>query len=218
MTDRRPRTPSTPYPELFPDRELTRDERAAHDEDPRPGSCFSPHTGESHLVTQSDTDILIRVELWSQAPESARALFEKLIGVPRWRPGSITDPLVPTTYQRGGIDTDPFVRLLAYRAWGDRDRTWFSHRGVRAGDLVAAAGNGPRSTIRVACAWSGETVLGTAAADARPGELVEVVPAVAPPPESPESRDPPEARASPGTRFRVADRPRAEPRDRTTPR
>lgn len=28
------------------------------------------------------------------------------------------------TGQRGGIHSDPLVRLLAFRAWGDRDRAW----------------------------------------------------------------------------------------------
>ena len=38
---------------------------------------------------------------------------------------------VCATRQRGGIDSDPMVRLLAYRAWGDRDRTWFERRSER---------------------------------------------------------------------------------------
>ncbi|HET7504300.1 MAG TPA: hypothetical protein VFK02_24935 [Kofleriaceae bacterium] len=164
-----------PYPELFPERDLTREERAAHDDDPRPGSCFAPLTGVSHMVSQSDTDLLIRVELWSHAPGSARSMFEELMGIPRWRPGAITDPMVPTTYQRGGIDSDPFVRLLAYRAWGNRDRRWFDERGVRAGDLVAQILDAGRRGTWVARARPGEPVIGEVVAAARPGELVEIV-------------------------------------------
>ncbi|HEU4728474.1 MAG TPA: hypothetical protein VFT22_11305 [Kofleriaceae bacterium] len=202
MKDRDFGSPGTPFPELFPARDLTSEERAAHDEDPRPGSCFTPRTGVSRRVSQSDTDLLIRVELWSRAPASARAMFEELMGIPRWRPGAITDPMVPTTYQRGGIDSDPFVRLLAYRAWGNRDRGWFEERGVRSGELVAAVDGGLRG-FWVACAWPGETVIGRAASDAWPGELVEI----AKRPGAPRDGE-----------IRVADRLRVEPRGQSTTR
>jgi hypothetical protein len=202
MSDHHTRTANTPHRDLFPDHDLTPDERAAHDEDPRPGSCFGPGGGDSYLLTQSDTDILIRVELWSQAPHSARAQFEALIGTPRWRPGCVTDPLVPTTYQRGGVDSDPLVRLLAYRAWGNRDRTWFAERGVRSGESLTGIGRDVRGEIEVALAWPGESVLGRAVADARAGELVEVVKTGA----VPKPR-----RAYDPERFRVTDRLRVEP-------
>ena len=58
MTDPRTREPQLPYRDLFPDHDLTPDERAAHDEDPRSGSCFGPDTGDSYLLSQADTDIL----------------------------------------------------------------------------------------------------------------------------------------------------------------
>jgi hypothetical protein len=174
MTDPRIRSSTPPYRDLFPDHDLTPDERAAHDEDPQSGSCFGPDGADSYLISQSDTDILIRVELWSQASPDARAQLEALIGVPRWRPGWITDPMVPTTYQRGGIDSDPLVRMLAYRAWGDRDRRWFEDHGVRSGDIVAATGRDRRGSIKVALAWNAEARFGRAMADAHPGEIVEV--------------------------------------------
>ena len=174
MTDPRTRQPPPLYRDLFPDHDLTPDERAAHDEDPRSGSCFGTDGADSYLISQGDTDILIRVELWSRASPTARGQLEELIGVPRWRPGCITDPMVPTTYQRGGIDSDPLVRMLAYRAWGDRDRRWFEDHGVRNGDIVAAAGRDRHGSIKVAVAWNAEPVFGRAMADARAGEIVEI--------------------------------------------
>jgi hypothetical protein len=123
------------------------------------------------------------------------------MGIPRWRPGCVTDPMIPTTYQRGGIDSDPLVRLLAYRAWRDRDRRWFTDRGVRSGDLVAATRR-DLDTAAVALAWQGEPVLGRAVADARPGELVQV---------ARDATAAPAPRGAAAERFRVTDRLRAEP-------
>ena len=81
-------------------------------------------------------------------------------------------------YQRGGIDSDPLVRLLAWRAWGDRDRQWFEERGVRKGDAVKMAWEKPGLPgvgMRVSARWSSDTEPdGIALHDARPGEMVKI--------------------------------------------
>jgi hypothetical protein len=46
--------------------------------------------------------------------------------------------------QRGGIHSDPLVRLLAFRAWGDRDRSW------RPRDSARMLGAGARSIVVLA--------------------------------------------------------------------
>ena len=116
---------------LLPDRPLTLEERAAHDEDPRPGVWAGEAGADLRRLTQEETDGLIRSELALEAAAlNERSEVRRMIG------GSgawLVDP--PATRQRGGIDSDPRVRLIAYRAWGDRDRQWFARhwfaRGVR---------------------------------------------------------------------------------------
>jgi hypothetical protein len=114
-------TPPHAHPSLLGDRELTPEERAAHDEDPRPGVWAGEHGADLCKLTQEETDGLIRSELaLNAASKTERADVMRAIG----SSGSwLVDP--PATVQRGGIDSDPLVRLLAYRAWGNRDQRWF---------------------------------------------------------------------------------------------
>ena len=47
------------------------------------------------------------------------------VRLPRLDPHLAPQQYITATRQRGGIDSDPMVRVLAYRAWKDRDRGWF---------------------------------------------------------------------------------------------
>ena len=75
------------------------------------------------------------------------------------------------TRQRGGIASDPLVRLLAFRAWGDRDRHWFEDRGVRKGEDCAVWITAEGWAIAALQPW--EQRSGIASWDARPGEIVD---------------------------------------------
>jgi hypothetical protein len=97
---------------------------------------------------------------------------EQIIGRPRCLMVGVLPNRSPAGQQRGGIDSDPLVRLLAWRAWGDRDRQWFEERGVRKGDEVTRL---PGRAPSIAAAWSGDGVIGIAAHDAQPGEEIRVV-------------------------------------------
>jgi hypothetical protein len=120
-------------PSLLPIRDLTPDERAAHDEDPRPGVWTAELGADLRALTQEQTDVLIRSELVHVAAAAEReevlAAVGGLDGLSSVRVAVAPDLVRDITRQRGGIDSDPLVRLLAYRAWGDRDRRWFELRG-----------------------------------------------------------------------------------------
>lgn len=110
---------------LFPERDLTPEERAAHDEDPRPGWT----TDGAHRLDQQQTDTLIRAELYCfgdlEQYQSEIATRRQLLGEPAFIGLQIGKRQhIAVHEQRGGIDRDPMVRLLAFRAWGDRDRMW----------------------------------------------------------------------------------------------
>lgn len=115
-------------PSLLAARDLTPDERAAHDEDPRPGIWTAELGADLRALTQEQTDALIRSELVHVAAPAERE--EVLAAIGGWGGfGSVCVAIAPDlvrdiTRQRGGIDSDPLVRLLAYRAWGNRDRRW----------------------------------------------------------------------------------------------
>jgi hypothetical protein len=117
-------------PSLLADRPLTDDERVVRDESPRPGTLHGDSARDvvRWMFTQDETDALIRVELLSCVRPSERDVLIRIVSVPRAmmiylmrRDGR----QIVATCQRGGIDTDPLVRVLAFRAWGDRDRWWF---------------------------------------------------------------------------------------------
>jgi hypothetical protein len=162
---------------LLAARELTPEERSARDEDPRPGVWAGQLYWGGCALTQEQSDTLLRAELIACTTSEERAEFARLVHEPLVlrvnQPGS---GVAVAHVQRGGIDSDPLIRLLAYRAWGDRDRRWFEERGVRQGDPVgeSRAAMGSNTMPLVALPWTGDTVLGRAIHDARPGEVVEV--------------------------------------------
>lgn len=184
-------------------------ERAAHDEDPRPGVWAGEPSADLRALTQDETDILIRTELASWLPLSSpeRAEVEQIIGRPRRLMVGVPPNRSPAAQQRGGIDSDPLVRLLAWRAWGDRDRRWFEERGVRKGDKVTRLPGRAQSVV--AAAWSGDGVIGIAAHDAQPGEEIRVVLGVVG--QLPMFAGDYAGPAGPLVAWRVGDRLRAEP-------
>jgi hypothetical protein len=155
-------------------------EREAIDDEPRPGSWFGDGRADGRMLTQGLTDLLIRAELRAATPRTASAAtVAELTGIL----GDMTHLDLGrgrATCQRGGVDSDPLVRLLAFRAWRNRDRRWFEVRGVRKGDPVAMIGGGhaPANTGRpsndVALAQGHELAIGRARHDAQPGSWVEV--------------------------------------------
>jgi hypothetical protein len=139
--------------ELLPTRMMTPEERAAHDEAPRPGAWIGDDEADGRELSQHETDALIRASLLRSAPLAVALQLRALVGegylVQMAVDGGHHDvvssdttqggivgrrmaapkQVVLATHQRGGIDSDPMVRLLAYRAWGDRDRRWFEREG-----------------------------------------------------------------------------------------
>ncbi|MEJ7601256.1 MAG: hypothetical protein WKG01_25350 [Kofleriaceae bacterium] len=116
---------------ILAERQLTDAERDAVADHERPGvwievhfdDPISPHDGRT--LSQHATDLLIVNEVLRREPDHADELrpFLPPRGVPMSWLITLGDG-VTATQQRGGIHSDPLVRLLAYRTWGDRDRTW----------------------------------------------------------------------------------------------
>lgn len=92
---------------------------------------------DEHALTQHETDMLICAELWQRLGVGMlcqQPIYDSILGP--HRVVSITVAYQPDTSstvqtrqvlayeQRGGIHSDPLVRLLAYRTWGERDRIW----------------------------------------------------------------------------------------------
>jgi len=181
---------------------------AARDDTERPGTWYGDEGADGRQLTQDLTDCLIRAELWHTASLGEKQELEGAIGKPRgmFVPGSqVFDGRDTRMWsQRGGIDSDPLVRLLAYRAWGERDRRWFEERGVRKGERVIIHGSGGVfAWTPDLAAWSPNTIR-VALADAWPGQLVEV-----------------KSNTIDGSMIgqnRVGDRLRDEPADRPDPR
>jgi hypothetical protein len=195
---------------LLAERPVTDEERAAVADDPRPGVWAGDPSADLRALTQDQTDALVRRGLFEAMEvrdyETLRELAQ-IIGEPRAThalSNSIPPRPVAIGAQRGGIDSDPVVRLLAYRAWGDRDRRWFELRGVRKGDLVILTRSGSPTAI---AAWPGEEIAGRAEHDARPGEMVEVVGV------DPVTLEPPaDQRRRAYARYPVSDRERVDSR------
>jgi len=103
-------------------------ERAARNEEPRPGVWAGEDGADLRALTQEQTDWLIRHELHqaTQPTDSTRTWPLQLEHRNAHR-------------QRGGIDSHPLVRLLAWRVFGERDRRWFELRGVRKGDRLSSS-------------------------------------------------------------------------------
>ena len=151
------------------DRDPTPEDLEAERDQPRPGVWAGEPGADLRALTQDETDLLIRAELVLTSPRDGR---EQLIRAC----GGIDSIPVPVrrSCQRGGIDSDPLVRVLARRAWGDRDRQWFELRGVRKGEAVGEPRPPSSGVAIVGSPWPGDMVLGDAQHDARPGETVEV--------------------------------------------
>lgn len=168
------------------DRAPTPEDLEAERETPRSGLWAGENGADLRKLTQEETDLLIRHELWVMAKtEEGDAVLaacggsaEVLLGVTLDRDGPIP---VHASRQRGGIDSDPLVRILARRTWGDRDRRWFELRGVRKGEAlrvleVRHVGGRDRDMVGeivVALAQQREFTGGFALGDADPGALVD---------------------------------------------
>jgi hypothetical protein len=154
-------------------RERTPEDLEAERDEPRPGLIAvqrSPRPWDLRALTQAQTDQLIRFELAQMCRDSAEhePIVQAIAGSAAELLLDIATPGAQVSWQRGGIDSDASVRVLARRAWGDRDRAWYERRGVREGDRVSTT---PGASLLVR-AWPGEASDGRALRDARPGELV----------------------------------------------
>lgn len=160
-------------------------EREAIAQPERPGRWYGDYDADARMLTQHETDTLIRLEIWNTRPEQAtdelaKELLDALGGLAVLLPPECTDAagqLRAMLHQRGGIDSDPLVRLLAFRTWGDRDRRWFELRGVRKNEHVTVAeqvGVARPWPGAVARPWPGEIPYAVALDDASPGERVPI--------------------------------------------
>lgn len=131
---------------------------------PRPGVLYRSEWASDVVaatpLTQLQTDGAIRSEVWAMV--SSRLTRDTIrnaaaalsVGTREYESmQELARPFGATViHQRGGIDSDPLVRLLAYRAWGDRDQRWHDMRRPRGdfeidriGDIVGnASGMTPR--------------------------------------------------------------------------
>jgi hypothetical protein len=102
----------------------------AHSEDRRPGTWFGDTDADGRVLTQAETDTLIRAELVSMAQAAERDEVMRLIGEPRSLE-LVLEEIVEApprrleryrtrkrraraTVQRGGIDSDPRARRCAH--------------------------------------------------------------------------------------------------------
>lgn len=112
---------------MLDERELTDAERAAIADEPRPGVWIEQYDfkhftdADGRPLSQHQTDRLIAFELSLVTKGRDMPELERIAG-------ALDDVDLgaqhAATSQRGGIHSDPLVRLLAFRAWGDRDRAW----------------------------------------------------------------------------------------------
>lgn len=142
---------------LLDERDLTAAERAAIADEPRPGVWIEEHDtpadlvgdvlvqrlGDGRTLTQHETDLLVVRELWNDAPHASAQQDALRPAVVAWLKPSmvrLTGDERVAHQQRGGIHSDQLVRLLAYRAWGERDRQWFDT--LHVGQQVFIDANG----------------------------------------------------------------------------
>jgi hypothetical protein len=114
--------------------ELAPDDLDAHADAPRPGTWFGEDCADGRALSQQGTDLLIVAELLARAAEVDRPELLRLAGTPHPIPmilGEGVESLVAFGHvQRGGIHSDPRVRVLAVRCWGQRDRRWPELQGM----------------------------------------------------------------------------------------
>lgn len=186
------------------DRPSTPEDFEAEREAPRSGLWAGEPGADLRRLTQDQTDALIRYELYRYAYVGELADIVSACG---GQPGMLLLEGVPegaiqrAAIQRGGIDSDPLVRILARRAWGDRDRQWFDLRGVRKGDrLIFDRLDQVASDLwGVRNGWHAGAV---ARHDARPGESVAIHYPDATDPEDPVGLGPPRPSALVSDRLR----------------
>lgn len=158
-------------------------ERAAIADRERPGTWFGDAGADGRALTQDQTEALIRAELVRTAPRSERDEVMNAVGRPprfiRFDAKALSTRAHRAGFQRGGIDSDPLVRLLAFRAWSDRDRRWFDDRGIRRGDPLALVHGGHAIEWgyphrQVARATEHDLVVGVADRNASAGTAVDL--------------------------------------------
>lgn len=161
------------------DRDPSPEDFEAEHDAPRQGVWAGEPGADLRLLSQDETDRLIRMELVASA--SAAEVMDVLaatggrVEMPPWPDDDPVRPFHSARMQRGGIDSDPLVRILARRAWGDRDWQWFALRGVRAGDAVGLADwYASGDDARVQRHWPGDSQYGVAVTDANPGQVAQV--------------------------------------------
>lgn len=106
------------------DRDPTPEDREAERDDPRPGVWAGERFADGRRLTQDQTDALIRSELFMRCSIAELDDIVMAVGQPVFFAFMVDGWQRPARVQRGGIDSDPLVRVLARRAWGDRDRRW----------------------------------------------------------------------------------------------
>jgi len=133
-----------PAPPLI-ERDPTPEDLEAERDQPRPGVWGGEQGADFRALTQDQTDALIRAELVLSATAAERDDVIRAVGTPRAvdldahrdiGDGQQVRGIVLAHCQRGGIDSDPLVRVLARRAWRDRDRQWFELRAARVRDAT----------------------------------------------------------------------------------
>lgn len=120
-------------PHLFAERALTKLEAMAQDHAPQPGVWWqSPVDAAGYLegngrqLSQDETDLLIVSELYKTGTRADLELLEQLWGPPivfRDRDKRSSHDIT-ARQQRGGVHSDPLIRIAAVRAFGLRDFQW----------------------------------------------------------------------------------------------
>jgi len=169
-------------PRSLLDRESSDADLVAQRDEPRPGVWAGEDDADLRALTQEQTDYVIGYELYQRTPPAERPEMRAIVGE-LLNPEGHWALKIGSRYahrQRGGIHSEPLVRILAHRAWGDRDRQWFELRGVRKGEAVRVLEvrhTGGRdaywaSELLIAVGHPRERSCGVVLEDGRPGELV----------------------------------------------
>lgn len=150
-------------------------ERLYLDDEPRPGSWFGDTGADGRMLTQRETDLLVRAELLHVSLVSTE--WKDVLGTGLRIRLQGDNETVGAGQQRGGIDSDPLVRLLAFRVWRDRDRSWFEDHGVRNGEAIvltepiAVLPHDRGAVLTIGRSWQ-ERPIGHALEDGRPGQMI----------------------------------------------
>lgn len=166
--------------DLLNTRDLTADERIVIADEPRNGVWWQPSwmlggPADKRPLTQEQTDQLIALELrdvyndfphgdvfkltehYKPAPLSLTARIirpepEMRYVPPEDRRLSPSFTFARTAHrQRNGIHSEPVIRLLAFRAWGNRDREWQSTIDALIRAVERVHGRVRTDTVRIRC-------------------------------------------------------------------